>query len=112
MNNPANPSSETAGRRKHRFVLFFSVFVLISGGAAFSFELIEFIYTIGSGQAVDFAILPVATYLTVAAGFLCLLVRAYLTGQFKDLEGPKHRMLELEEKWDRAEREAHDQGES
>ena len=90
---------------KDKFILIFAVCVLFTAGAAFLFKLIEFSYTIGSGQAVDFAIIPVAMYLTVAAGFVCMFIWAYLSGHFKDLEGPATRMLEMDEEFEREEKE-------
>ena len=95
-----NPAPEATGRPKHRAIGFFLVFMLVSGGAAFSLELIEFISTIAGGQADAILLIPVATYLIVTAGFGCLLVRSYLMGRFRDLEEPKYRILELEAKWD------------
>ena len=38
-------------------------------------------------------------------GFLILLVWAYLTGQFRDIEGPKYEMFERFEEQERHERE-------
>ena len=38
-------------------------------------------------------------------GFLILLVWSYLTGQFKDIEGPKYEMFERFEEQERQERE-------
>jgi cbb3-type cytochrome oxidase maturation protein len=47
--------------------------------------------------------MPVLTYLLVAAGYLLLFLWAYASGQFRDLEGPKYRMLEMQEDIDRLE---------
>ena len=35
-------------------------------------------------------------YLLVAAGFGCLFLWAFLRGHYRDVEAPKHRMLELQ----------------
>jgi hypothetical protein len=39
-------------------------------------------------------------YLAVAAGFTCLFIWALLRGMFRDVEAPKHTMLENEAKLD------------
>ena len=39
----------------------------------------------------------IVTYLLVASGFGCLFFWAYLSGQFKDIEQPKYRMLEMQD---------------
>ena len=54
----------------------------------------------GSDALASFLI-PVLNYLLVAAGFFCLFFWAYAKGHFRDIEGPKYRMLELEREYDR-----------
>ena len=87
-------------RGTRRFLWIFSVAMLAVTGAAFLFKLIEFAYSFTGDQPLRFAILPVLTYLIVAAGFACLFFWAYLTGQFKDVEAPKYRMLEMQDEID------------
>ena len=87
------------------FLWVFSVAMVVTAGTAFVFKLIEFVYTAvnnGPGALTSFLI-PVLNYLLVAAGFGCLFLWAYVTGQFRNVEAPKHRMLELEREWDRIE---------
>jgi hypothetical protein len=55
-----------------------------------------------------FAITPIINYLLAGLGFLCLLGWAALNGMFRDIEQPKHTMLENEERLDALEREAED----
>jgi hypothetical protein len=87
-----------------------TIFWLIAAGAflptAFGFiqkfvRLVEMRDTIEGGQ---FTIFPVLNYALVAIGFTCLLIWAAARGMFRDVEGPKYRMLEREEQLARHER--------
>ena len=87
----------------HRFVWGFGVIMVIIAGGGFLFKLVEFSIAFMGDHPMNFSILPVMTYLVVAAGYLCLFMWAYLTGQFKNIESPKYRMLELQQEIDAAE---------
>ena len=79
--------------------------LVVTAGTAFVMKLIEFFATAtrsGSDALASFLI-PVLNYLLVAAGFFCLFLWAYFSGQFRDLEAPKHRMLEMQREFDRQE---------
>ncbi len=95
-------------RARNLFLWIFSIAMIVTAGTAFVFKLIEFVYTaLNSGPgALSSFLIPVLTYLLVAAGFACLFLWAYVTGQFKDVEGPKYRMLELNEEWERRQQAA------
>ncbi len=82
--------------------VFFVLFVLTAGGLFF-LKLFAFLSTIKKDELAGFAFDPVITYGFVAMGFLCLLAWAYMSGQFRDIERPKHDMLETFR-----ERERHD----
>ena len=91
--------------KARRFLWVFSIAMVLTAGSAFVMKLIEFFATAtrsGSDALASFLI-PVLNYLLVAAGFFCLFLWAYFTGQFRDLEGPKHRMLEMQREFDRQE---------
>lgn len=93
-----------------RFLRAFSVIMVAVAGTAFLFKLIEFFFTAtrsGPDSMASFLI-PVLNYLLVAAGFFCLFLWAWFSGQFRDLEAPKYRMLEMQDEIDRLELEAHD----
>ncbi len=93
-------------RAKSIFLWIFSILMVLTAGTAFLFKLIEFIFTAttdGPGALTSFLI-PVLTYLLVSAGFACLFLWAYVTGQFRDVEAPKYRMLEMNAEWDRREK--------
>ena len=87
------------------FLWVFSIAMVLTAGTAFVFKLIEFVHTAlqpGPAAMASFLI-PVLNYLIVAAGFALLFLWAYSTGQFRDLERPKYRMLEMQEEIDRQE---------
>lgn len=101
---PINTDTEDTGgatRRVNQFVWGFGVIMVLIAGGGFIFKLIEFLTAFNSGEPFQFSIIPVMTYLIVAAGFGCLFMWAYLAGQFKDIEGPKYRMLEMQDEFDK-----------
>lgn len=110
--SPAPPfgTAPTVSTATRRFLWIFSIVMVLTAGSAFGIKLVEFLLefsgNVGRGAArsnVLFAIAPLLTYLIVAAGFACLFLWAYLTGQFRDVERPKFRMLEMQDAFDRAE---------
>ena len=80
--------------------VFFVVFVLSAGGL-FIYKLFAFLSTIRRDELAGFAFDPIVVYAFVALGFLCLLVWAYMTGQFRDIERPKHEMMDRFEEQER-----------
>jgi uncharacterized membrane protein len=79
------------------FLWVFSVAMVVTAGTAFVFKLVDFFITAtseGPGALASFLI-PVMNYLLVATGFAFLFVWAYTRGQFRNVEDPKYRMLEL-----------------
>jgi len=73
-----------------------SVFVL-PAGIAFVLKFVKFVRAVGTDELGAIALVPMLNYLAVAAGFLCLLAWAILGGMFRDIEGPKFKLLENEE---------------
>ncbi|MEX2213505.1 MAG: cbb3-type cytochrome oxidase assembly protein [Phycisphaeraceae bacterium] len=98
---PRPPHSPRGSAAANRFVWGFGIVMVLIAGGAFLMKLIEFGAVLLSDEPMQFAFLPVVTYLMVAAGFGCLFMWAYVTGKFKDIEGPKYRMLEMQEEIDR-----------
>ena len=98
---PSGEPRPSRGRR--RFLWLFSVAMVITAGSAFIFKLIEFFVTATTDgpDALASFLIPVLNYLLVAVGFLCLFLWAYFTGQFRDVEAPKYRMLQMQEQFDR-----------
>lgn len=107
----APPTATNPAAKPSRFVFYFNILVILMAGSAFLFKLVEFTLTftklapsspeaLNADPTLRFAIQPVITYLIVAAGFACLFFWAYLTGQFRNIEGPKFRMLEMQDEID------------
>ena len=96
------PRSPKSGRW---FLWIFGPTVIVVAGTAFIFKLTEFILvaTNEGPDAMGTFLIPVMNYLLVAAGFLCLFLWAYFTGQYRDVEAPKYRMLEMQAEIDREE---------
>lgn len=97
--------SEPSAPALNWFLWIFGPLVVLVAGTAFIFKLIEFIHaaTATGPDALGSFLMPVMTYLLVAAGYLLLFFWAYATGQFRDVEGPKYRMLEMQDEIDRLE---------
>jgi len=102
VRRPEAPRSPKSGRW---FMWIFGPLVIVVAGTAFIFKLIEFIMvaTNEGPDAMGTFLIPVMNYILVAAGFLCLFLWAYFTGQYRDVEGPKYRMLEMQHEIDRQE---------
>lgn len=100
---PADPARRPGAGRP---MLIFLVTVVVLAGAGFVFKLVEFIATFQEDPSQSFALMPVVTYLAVAAGFFCLLSWSVLSGHFRDMEAPKYDMLEREKELDREDAEA------
>lgn len=100
---PSSPTPETLSRKGRLFLWIFSIAMILTAGSAFVFKLTEFIHTATThgSQALASFLIPVLNYLMVATGFMCLFLWAYLTGQFRDIEGIKYRMLQMQDEIDR-----------
>jgi cbb3-type cytochrome oxidase maturation protein len=97
--------SEPSAPRLNWFLWIFGPVVILVAGTAFVFKLIEFLYaaTTTGPDALGSFLMPVLTYLLVAAGYLLLFLWAYASGQFRDVEAPKYRMLDMQDEIDRLE---------
>jgi nitrogen fixation-related uncharacterized protein len=97
-----DPRFERRSGARRIFLWAFSATMVAVAGTAFVLKLTEFIHTATTegSQALGSFLLPVLNYLLVAAGFACLFLWAYATGQFRDVEAPKYRMLELEREFE------------
>ena len=80
-----------------------AVCILVPGGYGFGEKLRQFIYTVRNSDGGDFAIVPIANYLLVAAGMVCFFIYAILHGMFRNIEQPKFDMLDQEDALDQRE---------
>lgn len=92
---------ESKGKRVLLWII--AVGIIVPGGYGFIEKFIQFIRTLNTESGGGFTIVPISNYLMVAMGFTCLLGWAIVNGMFRDVEGPKYRMLEREQELDRLE---------
>ncbi len=88
----------------HRLMSWGVVLAVAFGGCTFVYKLYEFASTAGRAEMPGFALVSIVPYFAATFGFLLLAIWAFLRGHFKDLEGPKYKMLENEKEYDEAER--------
>ena len=84
-------------------IAWFTTAIIAMAGAGFLFKLYEFVQSLDDSAAMGFAIVPLASYFLTGAGFLMLLIWSATRGAFKDVEAPKYRMMELEQRYARDE---------
>jgi hypothetical protein len=77
-------------------VFAFAVAVMAIAGLGFAYKMTEFALTIVHDEIYGFGAVAVATYLVGMLPIVFLTLWAVLTGRFRDIEAPKHRMLELD----------------
>ena len=88
-------------RRARRAVLYMLILGLVLTGVAFGYKIAAFIWTLSSADFRGTFDVGVTVYFVVSAGWLCLLVWAFATGKFKDMERAKLEMLRQEEEYER-----------
>ena len=103
MSNTIDPPRGRTPRKKTMLITCMALIILIPAGVGFTKKLVEFFHTYSEVEGGAFALLPIANYMLVTAGFCCLLGWAIAHGMFRDVERPKHTMLETEAKLDAAE---------
>ncbi|MFQ5462463.1 MAG: hypothetical protein ACE5E5_07530 [Phycisphaerae bacterium] len=96
MPSPQDYSLGGGSRAKKIFLWIVAIGIAVPGGYGFIEKFIQFVRVLLADKEGGFTIIPIANYLTVAAGMTCLLVWAILHGMFRDIERPKHLMLERE----------------
>jgi hypothetical protein len=85
---------------RRRWILGFFLLAMALAGVGFTVKIVEFADDLTSQTGLQFAAAPLLTYAFVAVGFLCLLVLCFFRGHFRDLEEPKHDLLEEERRHD------------
>lgn len=83
---------------RERSVIAIGIIVLTLAGLGFFVKFTEFVKSVFSNDLLNWAIVPVSTYLIVGVGFLSLFVWTVMKGDYKDIEAPKFRLFELEER--------------
>jgi len=72
-----------------------TVLVVFVAGLAFIFKMTDFAMTIAEDDVAGFGPASVMTYLLGMLPLLFLTLWAAFSGRLRDIEGPKYRMLEL-----------------
>ncbi|MGC8641020.1 MAG: hypothetical protein ACP5XB_14235 [Isosphaeraceae bacterium] len=96
----------TAGKRVHTSrgqiwtTVGFALLILVPSMIGFANKFSEFVLLIRGDADGVFAITPVVNYLLASLGFFCLFFWAIYQGMFRDIEAPKHQLLENERKLD------------
>ena len=85
---------------KTAVVVGMAIFILIPGAIGFGEKLYQFFHVLRSSTEGRFALLPIATYLSVSLGFVLIMIWGSLKGMLSDVEGPKYEMLDREEALD------------
>jgi nitrogen fixation-related uncharacterized protein len=93
--------SPSPDRSARLLIIYASVVGLVLTALAFAYKIAAFIWTLSSPDFRGTFDVGIVVYFAVSAGWLCLLVWAYLTGKFKDMERAKHEMLRQEEDYER-----------
>ena len=102
-NQPDRPTPAPTKPRSSKNPLWVWIFlwsITILADLGFAFKLFEFTRAWASEGAANFAIVPVASYLAVAVGFLCIFIWSFNRGEYKDVERAKYRMLEMQDEID------------
>ncbi len=102
-NSTASGTIQPKSRNKKIVLWIISIGIILPGAYGFIEKFIQFIRTLNTEEGGGFTIIPILNYLIMTAGFTCLLVWAAYHGMFKDIERPKHDMLEREEMLERSE---------
>ncbi|MEK6645010.1 MAG: hypothetical protein AABZ08_14005 [Planctomycetota bacterium] len=96
----------TESRSKRIAIACIAVAILVPASYGFAEKLILFIMAVKQDQLAGFTIVPIANYLIVTAGMMCLLIWATRHGMFRDIEKPKYDMLDREAELDDMEQQA------
>ena len=94
---------ESQRRFKRIMLVGSAVGILVPCAFGFIDKFVQFVRVAGTDTDGSFALIPMANYVLVALGFLCLLMWAITNGMFRDIEAPKYNMLEREERLNRQE---------
>ncbi len=82
---------------KFAVIFVVTVLVVVFAGMAFVYKMTEFAMTITDEDVSGFGPASVMTYLLGMLPLLFITIWAALSGRLRDIEGPKYRMLELNE---------------
>ena len=90
-------------RRRRAIEIALTAGVCIIAGLGFTYRMSEFAVTIAKDDVEGFGAVALATYLIGVLPMVFLMLWAVMTGQFRDLEATKRRLLEIDEEIERGE---------
>jgi len=90
-------------RRRKAIEIALTAGVCIVAGLGFTYRMSEFAVTIVKDDVEGFGVVALATYLIGMLPMLFLMLWAVMTGQFRDLEASKRRLLEIDDEIERGE---------
>jgi hypothetical protein len=79
------------------FVAAFGAAIVVIAGGALVYKMTEFGMTIIKDDVSGFGVVALAVYFTGMSPLLLLTLWGMCAGHFRDIEGPKYRMLELDD---------------
>ena len=79
----------------------FTIGVFVIAGLGFAYKMAEFALTIARDDVEGFGAVAVSIYLIGMMPIVFVTLWAVVTGRFRDVERPKHRMLELDDEIER-----------
>jgi hypothetical protein len=82
-------------RKRSRITLVLAVVILVPALLGFGKKFLEFLALVNDEEG-SFAVAPILNYLLASLGFLMLFGWAILHGMFREIEQPKHKMLQNE----------------
>jgi nitrogen fixation-related uncharacterized protein len=82
-------------------VFAFTIGVFVIAGLGFAYKMTEFALTIARDDVEGFGAVAVSIYLIGMIPIVFVTLWAVVTGRFRDIERPKHRMLELDDEIER-----------
>jgi hypothetical protein len=91
----------TEDRAARRLLTWTMAVGIVLTGLAFAYKLAGFIWALTSADFQGTFDVGITVYLAVAAGWGCLLVWSWLTGNFTDMERTKLDVLRQEEEYER-----------
>ena len=88
-------------RTARRLILYTMIVGLVLTALAFAYKIAAFVWTLSSADFRGTFDVGITVYFVVSAGWLCLLVWAFLTGRLRDVERTKLEMLRQEEEYEK-----------
>ena len=97
-------TNAATSKTQNRTVLLLAIVIIGFSIYGFGDKFVQLVLVARGDPDGVFALTPIINYLLASFGFACLLAWAAANGMFRDIEQPKHTMLENELELDASER--------